>query len=72
MLITTECNGIYQKIRKILKFELNVGNIIKTNKSRVEAVVRCGAGIISWTEKKLKELDRRTKKMPTIYGRDHP
>ena len=40
--------------------------------SRAVSVVRYGAGIISWVKMELEELDRRTRKLMTMYGAHHP
>ena len=40
--------------------------------SRAVSIVRYGAGIISWTKMELEELDRRTRKLMTMYGAHHP
>ena len=34
--------------------------------------VRCSAGIIEWTKEQVKEMDRKTRKIITIYGGLHP
>ena len=35
-------------------------------------MIRYGAGIIGWTKAILQALDRKTRKMLTIYGAHHP
>ena len=61
-----------KRVRKILKSKLNGGNVISAINSRAVAVVRYGAGIIKWTKLELEELDRKTRKLMTIYGAHHP
>ena len=61
-----------RRIRKILKSKLNVGNIISAINSRAFAVARYGGGIIRWTKRELEELDRKTRKLLTMYGAHHP
>ena len=61
-----------KKVRKILKSKLNGRNVISAINSRAVAVVRYGAGIIKWTKLELEELDRKTRKLTTIYGAYHP
>ena len=61
-----------RRVRNILKSKLNGGNIILAINSRAVSIVRYGAGIISWTKMELEELDRRTRKLMTMYGAHHP
>ena len=61
-----------RRVRNILKSKLNGGNIISAINSRAVSIVRYGAGIISWTKMELEELDRRTRKLMTMYGAHHP
>ena len=61
-----------RRIRKILKSKLNGGNIISAINSRAVAVVRYGAGIIKWTKDEMQDLDRKTRKLLTLYGAHHP
>ena len=61
-----------RRVRNILKSKLNGGNIILAFNSRAVSIIRYGAGIISWTKMELEELDRRTRKLMTIYGAHHP
>ena len=60
------------RVRNILKSKLNGENIILAINSRAVSIVRCGAGIISWTKMELEELDRTTRKLMTMYGAHHP
>ena len=59
-------------VRNTLKSKLNARNIISAINSRTVSIVRYGAGIISWTKMELEELDRRTRKLMTMYGAHHP
>ena len=61
-----------RRVRNILKSKLNGGNIILAFNSRAVSIVRYGAGITSWTKMELEELDRRTRKLMTVYGAHHP
>ena len=61
-----------RKVRNILKSKLNGGNIVSAINSRAVSIVRYGAGVISWTKMELEELDRRTRKLMTIYRAHHP
>ena len=61
-----------RRLRTILKSKLNGGNIISAINSRAVSIIRCGAGIIGWTKAELQALDRKTRKMLTMYGAHHP
>ena len=61
-----------RRVRNILKSKLNGGNIILAINSRAVSIVRYGAGIISWSKKELEKLDRKTRKLMTMYGGHHP
>ncbi|XP_069997569.1 uncharacterized protein [Penaeus vannamei] len=61
-----------RRVRNILKSKLNGGNIISAINSRAVSVVRYGAGIIKGTKNELEEMDRKTRKLMTMYGAQHP
>ena len=61
-----------RSVRIVLKSKLNGGNIILTINSRAVSIVRYGAGIIKWTKNELEEMDRKTRKLVSIYGAQHP
>ena len=61
-----------RRLRTIFKSKLNGGNIISAINSRAVSIVRYGASIIGWTNAELQALDRRTRKMLTMYGAHHP
>ena len=54
-------------IQKILKPKLNSGNVVKPINSRVVAVVRHGIGLVEWTKKELRKIDRNTTKTMTMH-----
>ena len=60
-----------RRVRNILKLKLNGGNIISAINSRALFILRYRAGIISWTQIKLEELDRKTRMLMTMYGAQH-
>ena len=68
-IITSE---YYRRVRKILKSKLNGGNIMKAINARAVSIVRYGASIINWTKTELSSMDRKTRKLLTIYGALHP
>ena len=62
----------YRRVRKILKSKLNGGNIVKAVNLSAVSMVRYGAGIIDWKKDELKEMDKKTRKLFTIYRALHP
>ena len=56
-----------RRVRSILKSKLNDGNIIQAINARSVSVIRYGAGIINWWVDELKAVDRKTRKLLTIY-----
>ena len=61
-----------RRLRLILKSKLNGRNKIKAINTWAVALLRYGAGIISWRQDELKSLDRTTRKTLTMYGAFHP
>ncbi|XP_023216726.1 uncharacterized protein LOC111619278 [Centruroides sculpturatus] len=61
-----------QRIRKILKSKLNGGNTIKAMNTWPIPVIRYTADFINWTQAELDNLDRKTRKLMTIYCSLHP
>ena len=51
----------------ILRSDLNAGNTTKAINSWAIPVIRYTAGIVDWTIAELQEIDRRTRKLLTIY-----
>ena len=60
-----------RRVRNALILKLNGGNIISAINSRAVSIVRYGAGIIKWTKKELEELDRKTRKLMSMYSAQH-
>ena len=60
-----------RRVKKILKSHLNSRNVVTAINSRAVSVIRYSAGIIGWTEKELKDLDRKTKKLMTLHCTFH-
>ena len=61
-----------RRVRSILKSKLNGGNIIQAINARAVSIIRYGAGIINWRVDELKAVDRKTRKLLTIYRALHP
>ena len=61
-----------RRVRNVLKSKLNGENIISAINSRAVSIVKYGAGIIKWTKNELEELDRKTRKLMSMYGAQYP
>ena len=62
----------FRRVRKILKSKLNGTNCIKAINSRAVSLVRYSAGILKWTKEDVQNMDRKTRKLLTIYRAFHP
>ena len=58
--------------RLILKSKLNGRNKVTAINTWAVAIFRYGAGIIQWKGSELKDLDRKSRKTMTMYGRLYP
>ena len=57
----------------ILKSELNAGNkITAIDGALAVPVLRYSSGIISWRNEEIKKIDRKNRKMPTMYKMHQP
>ena len=56
----------------ILKSKLNGRNKVTAINTWAVAIFRYGAGIIQWKAGELNDLDRKSRKTMTMYGRLHP
>ena len=59
-------------LKLVLKSKLNGKNKIVAINTWTISVLRHGAGLINWNEEERHKLDRKTRKMMTIYGASHP
>ena len=57
----------YRRLRLILKSNLNGKNKVMGINMWVVAVIQYGGGIVDWRQEKLKKMDRRTRKIMTMY-----
>ena len=62
----------FRRLRKVLKSKLNGGNLVKGVNTWAVSLLRYSAAFISWTKCELQEMDRKTRKLFTIYGGLHP
>jgi hypothetical protein len=56
----------------IRKSELNAKNKITAFGALAVEVLRYGFGIIDWRVEEIKQIDRKTRKMLTMYKMHHP
>ena len=61
-----------RRLRLILKSKLNGRNKVTAINTWAVPVFRYGAGIIDWKDCELKTVDRKTRKILTMYGAFHP
>ena len=61
-----------RRLRMILKSELNARNKITAIGALAVPVLRYNFGIINWRIEDIKKIDRKTKKILTMYKVHHP
>jgi len=66
--ITTE---YVRRLKNVLKSKLNSRNTVNAINSRAVSIIRYSAGIVKWNVDELKQLDRKTRKLLTMYCMFH-
>jgi flagellar basal body rod protein FlgC len=61
-----------RRLSMILKSELKARNKITAIGELAVPVLRYGFGIINWRLEEIKQIDRKTRQMLTIYKMHHP
>ena len=61
-----------RRVRKVLKSKLNGGNLVRGVNTWVVSLLRYSAAFVSWRKSELQAIDRKTRKLFTIYGALHP
>ena len=61
-----------RRVRQVLKSKLNRVNAFSAINSRAVAVVRYSAVVVHWRKDELQEIDRKTRKLLTMYRTYHP
>jgi hypothetical protein len=61
-----------RRLRMILKSELNARNKITAIGALAVPLLRYSFGIIDWRMEEIKQIDRKTRKMLTMYKMHHP
>ena len=62
----------FKRVRQVLKSDLNAGNSVQSINVWAVSAFRYSAGILDWTKEELEEVDRKTRKLLTIYRMHHP
>ena len=55
-----------------MKSKLNSGNLVRGVNTWAVSLLRYSAGFVSWRKNELQAIDRKTRKLFTIYGALHP
>lgn len=61
-----------RRLRLVLGSKLSGRNKIMAVNTWAIALLRYGAGIVKWSQEKVQTLDRKTRKLLTLYGVFHP
>ena len=61
-----------RRLKLVLKSKLSGKNKIMAANTWAVAILRYSAGVVEWNTDELKVLDRKTRKMTTLYGALHP
>ena len=60
------------RLRKVLKPKLNSGNLVLGINTWAVSLLRYSAAFVSWRKSELQAIDRKTRKLFTIFGALHP
>ena len=61
-----------RRLREVLKSKLNGGNVVRGVDTWVVSLLRYSAAFVSWKKCELQAVDRKTRKLFTIYAALHP
>ena len=61
-----------RRLKKVLKSKLNGGNLVHGVNTWAVSLLRYSAAFVSWRKSELQAIDRKTRKLFTIYGALHP
>ena len=61
-----------RRLRKVLKSKLNGGDLVHGVNTWAVSLLRYSAAFVSWRKSELEAIDRKTRKLFTIYGALHP
>ena len=60
------------RLRKVLKSKLNGENLVRGVNTWAVSLLRYSVSFVSWRKSELQAIDRKTRKLFTIYGALHP
>ena len=58
----------FRRLRKVLKSKLNGGDLVHGVDTWAVSLLRYSAAFLSWRKSELQAIDRKTRKLFTIYG----
>ena len=61
-----------RRLRKVLKSKLNSGNLVRGVNTWAVSLIRYSTVFVSWRKSELQAIDRKTRKLFTMYGALHP
>ena len=61
-----------RRLRKVLKSKFNGGNLVRGVTTWAVSLLSYSAAFVSWKKSELQAIDRKTRKLFTIYGALHP
>ena len=61
-----------KRVRQVLKSDLNAGNSVHAINVWAVSAFRYSAGVLDWTKEELEGVDRKTRKLMSIYKMHHP
>ena len=61
-----------RRLSKVLKSRVNGGNLVRGVNTWAVSILRYSAAFVSWRKNELQAIDRKTRKLFTIYGALHP
>ena len=61
-----------RRLRTVLKSKLNGGNLVRRVNTWAVSLIRYSAAFVSWRKSELQAIDRKTRKLFTIYEALHP
>ena len=64
-------NEYIRRLRRDLKSKLNGGNLVREVNTWAVSLLRYSAAFVSWRKSELQAIDRKTRKLFTIYGALH-
>ena len=61
-----------RRLRKVLKSKLNGENLVPGVNTSPVSLLRYSAAFVSWRKNEMQAIDKKTRKLFTIYGALHP